>query len=84
MPERARSTVSDVMRQCSRSGCSESAVVTLTYQYTHAQVWLDALAPEREPHAYDMCNRHAGRLTAPQGWQVCDRRQPVRPTLIAV
>ena len=59
-------------------------MVTLTYQYSHAQVWLDVLTPEREPHAYDMCDRHAGRLTAPQGWQVRDRRQPERLALIAV
>ncbi len=64
---RARSTVSGVMRQCSRSGCSESAAVTLTYQYSHAQVWLDTLALEREPHAYDMCDRHAGRLDGAPG-----------------
>jgi hypothetical protein len=79
-----RSTVSGVKRQCSRSGCCESAAVTLTFQYAHAQVWLDALAPERDPHAYDMCDRHANRLTAPQGWQVRDRRRPPQPTLIAV
>jgi hypothetical protein len=49
--------------------------VTLTYQYSHAQVWLDDLSVERDPHAYDLCDRHADRLTAPQGWQVRDRRQ---------
>jgi len=58
--------------------------VTLTYQYAHAQVWLDGLSAERDPHAYDLCGRHAGRLTAPQGWQVLDRREPARPELIAV
>ena len=42
-------------------------MVTLTYQYSHAQVWLDELAPERDPHAYDMCDRHSSRLTAPRG-----------------
>ncbi len=61
-------------RQCSRTGCSEGAAVTLTYQYSHAQVWLDELSAERDPHAYDLCERHANRLTAPQGWQVRDRR----------
>ena len=61
-------------RQCSRTGCSETATVTLTYQYAQSQVWLDVLAPERDPHAYDLCERHADRLTAPQGWQVRDRR----------
>ncbi len=58
--------------------------MTLTYQYAQAQVWLDPLHDERDPHAYDLCQRHAGRLTAPQGWQVRDRRQSVPPTLIAV
>ena len=48
--------------------------MTLTYQYAHAQVWLDELAAERDPHAYDLCGRHAERLTAPRGWQVRDRR----------
>jgi hypothetical protein len=61
-------------RQCSRTGCSERAAVTLTYQYSHAQVWLDDLSVERDPHAYDLCDRHADRLTAPQGWQIRDRR----------
>ena len=79
-----RPSLSAVTRQCSRTGCSESAAVTLTYQYAHAQVWLDPLHPERDPHSYDLCERHAGRLTAPQGWQVRDRRQPHQPTLIAV
>ena len=73
-----------VIRQCSRTGCSDRAAVTLTYQYAHAQVWLDGLSAERDPHAYDLCGRHAGRLTAPQGWQVLDRREPARPELIAV
>ncbi len=71
-------TVCAVARQCSRTGCSETSSVTLTYQYAHAQVWLDALSAERDPHSYDLCDRHADRLTAPQGWQVRDRRpEPV-------
>jgi hypothetical protein len=49
-----------------------------------AQVWLDGLSVDRDPHEYDLCDRHAERLTAPQGWQVRDRRQPAHPTLIAV
>jgi hypothetical protein len=48
--------------------------VTLTYHYAQSQVWLDDLSAERDPHAYDLCERHANRLTAPQGWQVRDRR----------
>jgi hypothetical protein len=78
-------TVSAVARHCSRTGCSERASVTLTYQYGHAQVWLDELSVERDPHAYDLCGRHAARLTVPQGWILRDRRRPLAgPSLIAV
>jgi hypothetical protein len=64
-------------RHCSRPGCGERAVVTLTYQYGRSQVWLDHLRPERDPHAYDLCQRHAARLSVPQGWHVDDRRHPM-------
>jgi Protein of unknown function (DUF3499) len=78
-------TVAAVTRQCSRTGCAERATVTLSYQYGRAQVWLDPLAGERDPHAYDLCERHAGRLTVPQGWQLRDRRSDhLRTSLIAV
>jgi hypothetical protein len=46
----------------------------LTYQYGQAQVWLDHLSRDRDPHAYDLCGRHAARLTVPQGWLLRDRR----------
>ncbi|HEX4982190.1 MAG TPA: DUF3499 family protein [Ilumatobacteraceae bacterium] len=62
-------------RHCSRTGCAERATVTLTYQYGQAQVWLDDLSGERDPHAYDLCARHASRLTVPQGWLLRDRRR---------
>lgn len=72
-------------RHCSRTGCAERATVTLTYQYGQAQVWLDELHHERDPHAYDLCARHAGRLTVPQGWQLRDRRAAVSAvSLVAV
>ena len=59
--------------------------MTLTYQYVQSQVWLDELSAERDPHAYDLCERHADRLTAPQGWQVRDRRRtPATPMYHAV
>jgi len=72
-----------VGRQCSRSGCSERAEVTLTYDYGRSQVWLDDLAVERDPHGYDMCLRHASRLSVPYGWHLDDRRYG-HHTLIAV
>jgi len=61
-------------RQCSRTGCSERAEVTLTYHYGRSQVWLDELSPERDPHSYDLCGRHAARLSVPSGWLLDDRR----------
>jgi len=67
-------------RHCSRPGCSEEAAVTLTYDYAQSQVWLDRLAGERDPHAYDLCVRHADRLTPPNGWQLRDRRPAAEST----
>ena len=37
-------------------------------------MWLDDLLPERDPHAYDLCRRHAARLSVPLGWHLADRR----------
>ena len=61
-------------RQCSRTGCAEAATSTLTYQYARSVAWLDGLLPEREPHCYDLCDRHAARLSVPHGWRLEDRR----------
>jgi hypothetical protein len=47
----------------------------LTYQYAQGAAWLDELTAEREPHAYDLCERHAGRLSVPHGWRLEDRRR---------
>ena len=63
-----------VFRMCTKTGCSEHAAATLTYEYQNSQVWIDGLTPEREPHSYDLCRDHARRLTAPRGWDVVDRR----------
>jgi hypothetical protein len=60
------------MRQCSRPGCAEPATVTLTYQYASAVVWLEDLHVEREPHNYDLCQRHAAHLSVPHGWRLED------------
>jgi hypothetical protein len=61
-------------RQCSRTGCSSAAAATLSYQYGRALVWLDDLHDERDPHSYDLCARHTGRLSVPNGWRLEDRR----------
>ena len=78
----ARPVLAD--RQCSRSGCSDAAAVTLSYHYGTSQVWIDYLSPEREPHMYDMCDNHAERLSVPRGWHLDDRRGVRHRTLIAV
>lgn len=71
-------------RQCSRSGCSDVAAVTLSYHYATSQVWIDHLTPERDPHRYDLCDRHADRLSVMRGWHLDDRRGARRGSLIAV
>lgn len=61
-------------RQCSKVGCSERAMATLMYRYDRRAVWLDVLSVDRDPHDYDLCERHAGRLSVPSGWHLEDRR----------
>ena len=53
--------------------------MTLTYQYGRAQVWLDTLAEERDPHGYDLCAAHAARLTVPVGWRIASRADMTQP-----
>jgi Protein of unknown function (DUF3499) len=61
-------------RRCARPTCSEQAVVTLSYDYTGRNVWLDDLDRQDDPANHDLCERHAERVTAPQGWALHDRR----------
>jgi hypothetical protein len=63
-------------RRCSRPGCKQDAVYTLTYVYRDSTAVVGPLAAYTEPHCYDLCESHAGRLTAPLGWDVV--RLPVR------
>ena len=57
-------------RRCSRTGCKRPALYTLTYVYRESTAVLGPLAAYTEPHCYDLCEGHAGRLTAPLGWDV--------------
>ena len=57
-------------RRCSRTACDRPAVTTLTYVYADQTAVLGPLAMYAEPHAYDLCDRHAERLSAPRGWEV--------------
>jgi Protein of unknown function (DUF3499) len=68
-------------RQCSRPACKRAAVCTLTYVYRDSTAVLGPLAAVVEPHCYDLCERHADRMTAPRGWDVV--RLPVSPPVDA-
>ncbi|MBA3783694.1 DUF3499 domain-containing protein [Nocardioides sp. InS609-2] len=57
-------------RRCSRTACGRAAVCTLTYVYADQTAVLGPLATYAEPHAYDLCERHSERLSAPRGWEV--------------
>ena len=36
--------------------------------------WMHSLSMERDPHDYDLCARHAGRISVPAGWRLIDER----------
>lgn len=57
-------------RTCSRVSCRAAATMTLTYIYSESRAVLGPIATFSEPHAYDLCERHAARLTVPNGWSV--------------
>jgi hypothetical protein len=57
-------------RCCSRTACKLPPVYTLTYVYRDSTAVLGPLAAYVEPHCYDLCAKHAERLTVPRGWDV--------------
>jgi hypothetical protein len=63
-------------RVCARPGCGEPATATFVYDYQARITWLDALAGDRHPMAYDLCSHHADTLTVPRGWDLVDGRGP--------
>lgn len=66
-------------RRCSRTACDRSAVTTLTYVYADQTAVLGPLATYAEPHAYDLCELHAERLSAPRGWEVLRLVSDLKP-----
>jgi Protein of unknown function (DUF3499) len=70
-------------RQCARPGCGDPASATLSYQYAASTVWLDDVAEDADPATYDLCRRHAGGMTVPNGWRLDDRRSSVRSLFTA-
>ena len=79
-----------LQRRCSRVGCAQSAVATLTYVYQDQVAVLGPLATYAEPHTYDLCTAHAERMSAPQGWSVVrlaprfEEPEPTQDDLLAL
>jgi hypothetical protein len=71
---------SSVGRRCTRSGCSAYAAQTLTYIYSDSKAVLGPLSTFAEPHAYDLCAEHSGKLTVPQGWTVIAHNPEAHPS----
>lgn len=57
-----------------RPGCDRPAEARLSFDAVTCRVWLDAM-PERLGPTQEICELHAGRLTVPRGWMLCDRRE---------
>jgi hypothetical protein len=57
-------------RPCTKVACNHPAVATLTYVYADSMAVLGPLSQKAEPHSYDLCTKHAERMSVPQGWQV--------------
>jgi hypothetical protein len=52
-------------------------------RYRERVLWVGDLLPERDPNLLDLCEEHAGRITAPHGWTLRqDRRQVGEPAPI--
>lgn len=64
-------------RRCSRPGCPQFAVATLTYVYSDSTAVVGPMAIAREPHSWDLCIGHASRITAPRGWELMRHSAPL-------
>jgi len=74
-----RDSLSDVNvpRRCCRPGCPQYAVATLTFVYSDSTAVIGPLATTAEPHSWDLCVSHAGRITAPRGWDLVRHAGPL-------
>jgi len=55
-------------------------VATLTFVYSDSTAVVGPLATVREPHSWDLCVGHAGRITAPRGWELMRHAGPLPTT----
>ena len=67
----------NVPRRCCRPGCPHYAVGTLTFVYSDSTAVIGPLATSRDPHSWDLCVSHAGRITAPRGWELVRHSGPL-------
>jgi hypothetical protein len=67
----------NVPRRCCRPGCPHYAVATLTFVYSDSTAVVGPLATAPEPHSWDLCVAHAGRITAPRGWELVRHAGPL-------
>lgn len=56
-------------RLCTKTACSNTAAATLTFNYAESTVVLGPMSQRAEPHAHDLCAKHAQQFTAPVGWE---------------
>jgi hypothetical protein len=70
-------SIVNVPRRCCRPGCPHYAVATLTFVYSDSTAVVGPLATAREPHSWDLCVGHAGRITAPRGWDLVRHAGPL-------
>jgi hypothetical protein len=52
-------------------------VATLTFVYSDSTAVVGPLATVSEPHSWDLCVTHAGRITAPRGWELVRHAGPL-------
>lgn len=52
-------------------------MATLTFVYSDSTAVVGPLATVREPHSWDLCVKHAGRITAPRGWELMRHAGPL-------
>ncbi len=52
-------------------------MATLTFVYSDSTAVIGPLATAREPHSWDLCVGHAGRITAPRGWDLVRHAGPL-------
>ena len=52
-------------------------MATLTYVYSDSTAVVGPLATVSEPHSWDLCVGHAGRITAPIGWELMRHAAPL-------